>query len=160
MRPLIRWPEVRPARGGNVITTHLKSERHPLSASEAFAAVLYGAVAADGVITQAEALALTAALFKTAMFHGLSDGQLRVILARVKSLYKEGGLDLMLAEAAPRVPADLRDTAYAQCVVLVMADDAVDEAELAYLKGAQKALHVPDDVALKVVEVVRILNKA
>ena len=142
------------------LTTHLKRERHPLNASEAFAAVLYGAVAADGVVTQAEALALTSALFKTSMFDGLHDGQLRALLGRVRELYREEGLEALLAEAAPRVPADLRDTAYAQCVDLVMADDAVDEQELEYLKRAQKALHVPDDVALKVVEVIRILNKA
>jgi len=142
------------------LTTPTKTERHPLTASEAFAAVLYGAVCADGVVTHAEALALTGALFKTSMFHGLSDGQLRVILGRVRSLHKEVGLDTMLSEAAPRVPLDLRDTAYAQCVDLVMADDEVNEQELGYLHKAQKALGVPDGVALKVVEVIRILNKA
>ena len=142
------------------MTTALKSERHPLTAAEAFAAVLYGAVSADGVVTQAEALALTGALFKTSMFAGLRDGQLRVILGRVRALHKEMGLDGLLSEAAPRVPVDLRDTAYAQCVDLVMADDEVNDLELAYLHKAQKALGVPSDVALKVVEVIRILNKA
>jgi uncharacterized tellurite resistance protein B-like protein len=142
------------------VTTHVKSERHPLTAGEAFAAVLYGAVSADGIVSQAEALALTGALFKTSMFQGLSDGQLRIILGRVRALHQELGLDGMLGEAAPRVPADLRDTAYAQCVDLVMADDEVNELELAYLHKAQKALAVPSDVALKVVEVIRILNKA
>lgn len=131
----------------------------PLNASEAFAAVLYGAVAADGVVTQAEALALTHALFETAMYRGLHEPQMRAILTRVRGIYKARGLDDMLKEAAPRVPADLRDTAYAQCVDLVMADDTVNEDELEYLKKAQRALAVPDDLALKIVEVVRILNK-
>ncbi len=142
------------------MTTHVKSEHHPLTASEAFAAVLYGAVAADGVVTQTEALSLTGALFKTSMFHGLHEGQVRIILGRVRALHKEVGLEAMLAEAAPRVPPDLRDTAYAQCVDLVMADDEVGEHELAYLHKAQKALGVPDSVALKVAEVISILNKA
>ena len=141
------------------MTQHAQ-ESSPLTASEAFAAVLYGAVAADGVVSQAEAIALTHALFETSMFEGLHEAQMRAILTRVRALHKARGADGLLAEAAPRVPADLRDTAYAQCVDLVMADDVVDDEELEYLRKAQKALRVPDDVALKVVEVMRILNKA
>lgn len=136
------------------------SEGSRLTASEAFAAVLYGAVAADGTVSQAEAIALTHALFETSMFHGLHETQMRGILARVRALHKARGVDGMLADAAPRVPEDLKDTAYANCVHLVMADDQVDEAELAYLRKAQKALGITDSLALKIVEVVRILNKA
>ena len=134
------------------------SER--MAAGEAFAALLYGAVSADGVVSQAEAIALTHALFETSMFQGLREAHMRAILTRVRALYRARGVDGLLSDAAPRVPVGLRDTAYAQCVHLVMADDEVNEAELAYLRKAQKALGVSDEVALKVIEVVRILNKA
>ena len=63
------------------MTQHAQ-ESSPLTASEAFAAVLYGAVAADGVVSQAEAIALTHALFETSMFEGLHEAQMRAILTR------------------------------------------------------------------------------
>jgi uncharacterized tellurite resistance protein B-like protein len=132
----------------------------PFTAGEAFAAVLYGAVASDGTVSQGEAIALTRTLFGTSMFRGLGERQMRAVLARVREVHAARGLASLLAEAAPRVPADLRDTAYAHCVGLVMADGEVDEQELDYLRKAQKALHVSDEVALKVVEVARILHMA
>jgi tellurite resistance protein TerB len=131
-----------------------------MSAGESFAAVLYGAVACDGTVSQAEAIALTHALFGTALFRGLSEGQMRVILGRIRELHKSEGLDGLLKHAAPGVPPDLRETAFAHAVDLVLSDDEVTEAELAFLKKAQGALGVADAAALKIVEVVRILNKA
>jgi hypothetical protein len=131
----------------------------PLAASEAYAAILYGAIAADGAVSHGEAIALTSALSTNSMFRGLSEGQLKGILTRAKALHKARGAQRMLAQAAPAVPADLRDTVFAQCVHLVMVDDEVGEGEVAYLKQAQAALGVPDGLALKIVEVVQVLNK-
>jgi len=130
-----------------------------LTAAEAFAAVLYGAVAADGTVTHAEALALAHTLSRTSMFVGLAEPQMHAALARARSFTRARGLEAMLAYAAHAVPQDLRETAYARCVGLVMADDIVNPPELAYLRKAQTALGVSDGTALKIVEVVKILNK-
>lgn len=130
-----------------------------LNAAEGFAAVLLGAVAADGSVSQSEAIALAQALSSTSMFLGMPESQMRGVLTRVKELYKRRGLEALLAAGAEALPADLRDTAYANCVNLVMADDEVAPAELAYLKRAQAALRVSDATALKVLEVVTILNR-
>ncbi len=130
-----------------------------LTAAEGFAALLFGAVAADGKVTHGEAIELAEALARTSMFRGLTEGQMRVVLARVRSLYNAKGLDGLLASGAPAVPADLRETAFANCADLVMADDRLDGAEEAYLKKAQGALGVSDTVASRILEVVRLLNK-
>ena len=130
-----------------------------LTAAEGFAAVLFGAVASDGKVTHGEAIELAQALARTSMFRGLTEGQMRAVLARVRALYGAKGLDGLLAAGAPAVPADLRETAFANCADLVFADDRLSPEEEAYLKRAQAALGVGDGAAAKILDVVRTLNK-
>ncbi len=130
-----------------------------LSAAEGFAAVLLGAVAADGKVTHGEAIELAQTLARTSMFRGLSEGQMRVMLARVRTLYAVKGLDGLLSAGGSAVPADLRETAFANCADLVWADDQLSPEEEAYLKQAQSALGLSESAASKILEVVRILNK-
>lgn len=77
----------------------------------------------------------------------------------MRSVYKARGLDGLLAAAAPSVPQDLRETVYAQCVDLVLADDNLEPEESVYIRKAQAALGVSDTVASRIFDVVRILNK-
>ena len=129
-----------------------------LDASEGYAGVLVAAAAADGVVTEREALDLVAALSRQALFDGLPEKQLRAMLQKLGALAREHGSAALVAMAAPSVPADLRETAFANAVDLVMSDDQVTPAETEWLRKAQAALGVRDDRAARITEVIRIKN--
>lgn len=129
-----------------------------LNASEGYAGVLVAAVASDGVVTEREAIELVGALSRQALFDGMSEQQMRALLQKLGSLARERGAAALVAMAAPCVPADLRETAFANAVDLVMSDDRVTPDETEWLRKAQAALGVADDMAARIIEVIRIKN--
>lgn len=130
-----------------------------LNAAEGFAGVLVGAVAADGHITQREALELTGLLSRNALFKGLGDRQLMVMFGRLAAIARARGAEGLLDASAPAVPSDLRASAYANAVDLVMCDDELADEEVAYLRKAQAALGVSEELASKMREIFEIKNR-
>lgn len=129
-----------------------------LNASEAYAGVLVAAVACDGTVTEREALELVGALSRQALFDGLPEKQMRAMLQKLGALARDLGAGALVAMAAPSVPPDLRETAFANAVDLVMADDHVTTGEADWLRKAQAALGVRDDMAARIIEVIAIKN--
>jgi len=130
-----------------------------LNAAEGFAGVLVGAVAADGHITQREALELTGLLSRNALFKGLGDRQLMAMFGRLAAIARARGAEGLLEASAPAVPSDLKASAYANAVDLVMCDNELAEKEVAYLRKAQAALGVSEELAHKMREIFEIKNQ-
>ena len=65
----------------------------------------------------------------------------------------------VFSAAVKGLPSDLRDTVYALAADIVFADGRTEAEELTFLREIQTALEIPDDLATKVIEVVRIKNK-
>ncbi len=126
---------------------------------EAFLGVVMSAVAADGVITQEEQLAIIAILNRMKLYQGKGETDLRGMLDRTVNTLKSQGPAPLVAAAKETLPAELRDTAFAVAADLVLADGIVEDREKKFLEELQKAMGVPDDVALKITEVMVIKNR-
>jgi tellurite resistance protein len=126
---------------------------------EAFVGVVMSAVAADGVITQEEALSVITILNRMKLYKGMSEKEIKGMLDRTVNTLKSQGPAPLVAAAKETLPADLRDTAFAVAADLVLADGIVEEKEKKFLEELQKAMGVPDDVALKITEVMVIKNR-
>lgn len=130
-----------------------------LTPQDAFTGVVMSAVAADGVISQEEALSVMTVLSRMKLYAGTSQGQMKAMLDRAVNTLRKDGPSPLVAAAKETLPPDLRDTAFAVAADLVLADGVVEEKEKKFLEELQKAMGVPDDVALKITEVLVIKNR-
>ncbi len=130
-----------------------------MTSQEAFVGVVLSAVAADGVITQEEALGVAATLSRMKLFQGVNQKQMNGMFDRIVNTLKSQGPSPLIAAAKETLPADLRDTAFAVAADLVLADGVVEDKEKKFLEDLQKALGVTDDIALKITEVLVIKNR-
>jgi tellurite resistance protein len=130
-----------------------------MTPQEAFVGVVMSAVAADGVITQEEALGVATVLNRMKLFQGVNQNQMKGIFDRTINTLKSQGPSQLIMAAKETLPADLRDTAFAIAADLVLADGVVEDREKKFLEELQKAMGVPDDMALKITEVLVIKNR-
>jgi tellurite resistance protein len=117
------------------------------------------AVAADGTISQEEALSVMTVLSRMKLYQGTNQNQMKSMLDRTVNTLKSQGPAPLIAAAKETLPADMRDTAFAVAADLVLADGVVADTEKKFLEDMQKAMGVADDVALKITEVLVIKNR-
>lgn len=129
---------------------------HQLDASECYAGVLVGLVACDDTVTHEEALEVTRALSRCSLFIGLNDKHVRRVLKRLGSMARTAGPLALLEAAAPGVPRDLREGAFAWAVELAYADGSISDREVEFLKRSAELLALPNEQVAKILEVTRI----
>ncbi|SFQ79834.1 tellurite resistance TerB family protein [Hymenobacter arizonensis] len=124
---------------------------------EAFFAILYACMSADGSVDNEEINALVVLTQQKALFRGVSVLDLyRRIAPKVVSL---GARKETVALAAPFVPQDLRATLFANCVDFAAADGIVGPAEQALLEQLAQALALDESESHTIIEVIIIKNK-
>ncbi|HVM44962.1 MAG TPA: tellurite resistance TerB family protein [Candidatus Thermoplasmatota archaeon] len=126
---------------------------------DAFAALAFCAVAADGRITEEEAQVLGAALGRMRLYEAVHRRQMGRIFETVASVVREKGAEAVVDEAAPRVPAELRVTAFAVALDLVMADHGIGEEERGLMERMRVALGVDAHEARDIERVLEIKNR-
>jgi uncharacterized tellurite resistance protein B-like protein len=124
---------------------------------EAFLAIIYAAIAADGVVEPEEMNALTVTLANRSIFRGLD---LNGTFKRINKIHKESGSVLGIIEAAaPKVSEGYKNTVFATAVDFLLSDGDVAAAEEKMLYDLKAALNIADDVAKNIVDVIVIKNK-
>jgi hypothetical protein len=124
---------------------------------EAFLAVIYAAIAADGVVEPEEMNALAVTLANRKIFRGIN---LNDTFKRINKIHKESGSVLGIIEAAaPKITDEYKNTVFATAVDFLLSDGSVDGAEEKMLYDLKAALNIPDDVAKNIVDVIVIKNK-
>lgn len=124
---------------------------------EAFFAVLYACMSADGHVDDEELNALIVLTQQKALFRGVNVLEMyRRIAPKVVAL---GARKETVALAAPHVPADLRATLFANCVDFAAADGVVGAAEQVLLEQIAQALGLDASESTNIVGVILIKNK-
>jgi tellurite resistance protein len=124
---------------------------------EAFVAIIYAAIAADGVVEQEEWNTLLVTLANRQIFRGMD---LRSIFNRIGKIHKESGSVLGIIEAAaPKVSEGMKATVFATATDFLLSDGNVAAAEEKMLYDLKAALGISDDVAKNIVDVIVIKNK-
>lgn len=137
----------------------LGSGSDKLNESEGFAGIALCAIAADGMVTEEEAMGLSTSLARMKLFQGMNQRQFQGTFDKLLRIAKNKGVEELMTLSAAAVPGDLRTTAFAVATDLLMADGHVDVKEKAFLERIQKSLGVADDLAVKIVEVIAIKNR-
>jgi tellurite resistance protein len=126
---------------------------------EAVVALLFLIVTADGAIAPEEEELVIAASNRMKLLRGQGIDQFNDAVQKIRDAIEAKGRDEVFAAGIAALPAELRETVYALAADVVFADGSIDAQENEFLRGMQEALQVPDDLATKVLEVMRIKNK-
>jgi hypothetical protein len=129
-----------------------------LTTRQAFAAIVLGALNSDGRGAPEEKLRINELFNSTRLFRQPSSEPAQAVLERVVDLFNVHGLGVVLAAAAKALPEELRAPVFAIAVDLVLADGQASGEERKFIDGLQGLLQVPDEAALKIIEVILIKN--
>lgn len=135
------------------------SENATLSKEEAFASIMLAVVAADGHISQEEAVGFNAVANRMKLFQGMDREQFGEMIDRIVGFLKKRGVDFLLEKAGKSLSDDLRPTAFAVAADLAFADGSVEEEEKEIMEKIQGILKIPDELAIKIIEVLAIKNR-
>ncbi len=138
-----------------------KTESGPVTftAKEAVIGLLFLVVTADGGIAPCEEELVIAASNRMKLLKDQVIPEFNAAVQKVRDAIDAKGRDEVFAAATTALPQDLRETVYALAVDIVFADGSAQPEELNFLRQMQESLKVPDDLATKVIEVMRIKNR-
>ncbi|WP_254513091.1 tellurite resistance TerB family protein [Anatilimnocola floriformis] len=129
-----------------------------LTPQECFAGILVGATFCDGHIADDEVNGLVAALLRMKLFQRLSEKQFGSTLDKVLGIAKRNGVPALLERSLENLPADLRDTAFANACNIVLADGTAEQAERDYINTLQVKLNLDPKTCQTIVQVMVIKN--
>ncbi len=125
---------------------------------EAFFAVIFACMAADGEIAPEEEINLINLLASRPTFRKFD---LRDAMKKIQRILKETkSLEALLDKAVEKIPAELRPTVYTNAVDFVLADGEVAAEEEVVVAMLKSKLGISDDLSKKIIEVVILKNKA
>ncbi|MEX2215221.1 MAG: tellurite resistance TerB family protein [Phycisphaeraceae bacterium] len=131
----------------------------PFGPHEGFAGILLGASACDGHIADEEVQSLFTNLGRMKMYQRYSQAQWSQLMNRLLGVLKRKGVDELLTEAVKAVPAELRETVFANAVDIVLADGVVEDDEKEFIDKLQMQLDIGNDEAMNIVQVMVVKNK-
>lgn len=136
------------------------AEPPTLSVPDALAAILVASVSVDGALSIDEATRMKGLLSTSRLFREVCGIANAGSVERAITLLNERGLATLLTACAKTLPPDRHATVFAVAVDLVLSDGRVEARETAYIDSLQTALGVDDAIALRIVEVLLIKNRA
>jgi tellurite resistance protein len=126
---------------------------------EGFAGVLLCASACDGHIGEEEGRNINLVLGRRKLYERLTQQQFGSMMDRLFGELKRGGPEKLLAKSYPAIPPELRETAFANAVDIVLADGTVEEEEREFIDDLQGKLGVDKKRAKAIVQVMVYKNR-
>lgn len=132
------------------------SEYKPGTEQEAWMAIIYGCLAADGDVSSEEINILADILKYNSFYDGFKPVE----------LYKKVGLEHhsigskeLISKSAPLVSHENRHTLFTIIIRLILADGKIEDQEKEIADYIKEVLKIEDELAEKIIEVVLIMNK-
>lgn len=130
-----------------------------LSTQEAFLAVGFATMAADGDMAASEQQFLAMSMIQMKAFREMTPDQFRDALNKVIAILKKEGEQYLFEAAKRALEPPLRETAFVFAADLALADGILDDSEKELLSRLQNILDVDPARARSVVEVVLIKHR-
>ena len=129
-----------------------------LSPHEAFVCLLIASARSDGSVSPHEANQIEHVAAAMKLFRGSSYETRYGIFTNAAEGIKQQGIEDVLRAAAAAIPAELRATAFALAVDLMLSDGQLTTNEQRFAEQLRALLNVGRDVAAKVIDVLTIKN--
>lgn len=130
-----------------------------LGPAEAFAAIALIGVAADGYAAEAEEQTLLITLSRMQLFRSYPADVTEKMIDRLLGILQRQGAEMLLAAALASLPHELQETVFAVTADIVLADGEVTEEEEEFLNHLYRALEIPEETAIKIIDVMLIKNR-
>jgi hypothetical protein len=129
-----------------------------LSPLEAFVCLLLAGARSDGSVSPHEANQIEHVVTAMKLFRGSSYEVRQAIFTTAAERIKQQGIGRVVSAAAAAVPPELRGTAFAVAVDLMLSDGRLTTSEERFADELRVRLHVDREMAAKVVDVLTIKN--
>lgn len=130
-----------------------------LGPAESFAAIAYLAIAADGYAADTEIQGLMTSLYRMQLYRSYPGDVMRKMFDRIQNILQRQGSEALLNAAVASLPDDLRETLFAVTTDLILADGEVTQEEENLLNSLCSALRIPEQTAVKIIDVMLIKNR-
>lgn len=151
--------ETRHSRAGGATTRTFRKPR-PLTLDQSIIAVLIAAMDANQHVSPEEAARAHHIIWSMRRFRNRAGERVDRLIASVRDRIEKDGMTAVLRLAARTIPADLRPSAFAVAVDLMLADARLEPAERRFVTRLAASLKVPGDRAADILRVMLIKNRS
>lgn len=130
-----------------------------LTSEEAFFGIALSSVAADEVVSQEELNVVGFTISRMPAFRKIHPNQMVQMINKFLQIIKREGVGTIINAAKNRLSEEMKETAFALAVDIVLADGVVDRKETEFLEQLQAAIEISDELVTKIVEVLQIKNR-
>ncbi|MEH2289048.1 tellurite resistance TerB family protein [Nostoc sp.] len=131
-----------------------------LSPGEAFAVIILTAMASDGYLSVEQANSIISVLSRMKLFKSYSNEMMNRLFEKILGILQGDDFNALFNAAKDSLSQDLRETAFAVATDLVLAEGIIPEEEKNFLIDLYQALGVSSEIAIKIVQVILIKNRA
>ena len=131
-----------------------------LNPEEAFAVIVLVATASDGYLSFEQANAISFMLFRMKLFKSYPHEMMNKLFEKILGILKGDGFNSLFNAAKDSLSQDLREAAFAVATDLVLAEGIVAEEENNFLNDLYQALGVSSEIAIQIIQVILIKNRA
>lgn len=135
-----------------------KNSNSQISEYEAYIAIIVAAMGVDGDIADEEIESLVTNLRRLPSYSNNFD-IVQNVFNKCMKIIRSSGASGLLDIAIPKLKNELRQTAFAQAVDMVIADGEVNALEEEFIEKLKNGLNIEDSMAEHCVEIVSIKNK-
>lgn len=129
-----------------------KLDPNSLSQAEAVAAIAVAAIAADGYLLEEERQSIFSVMSNLHIFQKYSSRQRLKLLEKLFDVLRQQGGHTLVYSAKDALPPQLRETAFAVAINMVMADGTLVESEREFLHQLEQVLEIPESCASQMIK--------
>lgn len=135
-------------------------EEDKLSKQEAFAGIAVAMAGADGSIAESEWAGICNYLRRLRLYDNFAGAAFDKMFDKLFRILKTKGASALVASSIDGLPEDLKLTAFACAVDIALADGVLEEEEKKIINQLADSLQIPEQIAISIIEVMIIKNKA
>ena len=131
-----------------------------LNPEEAFAVIVLAATASNGYLSVEQANSITFVLSRMKLFKSYPHEMINKLFEKILGILEGDGFNTLFNAAKDSLSQDLREAAFAVATDLVLAEGIVADEEKNFLNDLYQALGVSSEIAMQIVQVILIKNRA
>ncbi|MEH2079000.1 MAG: tellurite resistance TerB family protein [Nostoc sp.] len=137
-----------------------------LNPAEAFAVIILTATASDGYLSVEQANSIISVLSRMKLFKSYPNEMMNRLFDKILGILQSDDFNALFNAAKDSLSQDLREAAFAAATDLVLAENIIPEEgiipeeEKNFLNDLYQALGVSREIAIQIIEVVLIKNRA
>ncbi|MEH1806586.1 tellurite resistance TerB family protein [Nostoc sp.] len=131
-----------------------------LNPAEAFAVIILTATASDGYLSVEQANSIISVLSRLKLFKSYPNEMMNRLFDKILGILQGDDFNALFNAAKDSLSQDLREAAFAVATDLVLAEGIIPDEEKNFLNDLYQALGVSSEIAIQIVEVILIKNRA